>query len=139
MKNRTLLFTASLVLLLGLVGTACTTTTQITAPPAEPVAQVETTSVMTASKSIELTALDPQNGETALDLLKSSGAEIEVKSFGEMGSFINSINGVAGDTENYWSFYVNGEYAQQAADKTILKPGDKVKFVFEQVSTAPAM
>lgn len=95
------------------------------------------TTTTSAQTTIELTAANLAQGETALDLLKNSGAKVEMKSYGDMGSFINSINGQAGGAENYWAFYINDKYAEQAADKTILKPGDRVKFVYEKVTTAP--
>lgn len=93
----------------------------------------DTTSVAKQQTSIELVANQTDEGKTALDVLKNSGAQVETKSYGDAGSFITAINGVAGDASNYWSFYVNDQYAQQAADKTEVKQGDRIKFIYEKV------
>ncbi|MBP7875987.1 DUF4430 domain-containing protein [Candidatus Woesebacteria bacterium] len=103
----------------------------------EEVAPTSTISGEIVSTTIELVAEDPAADTTAADLLKNSGADVEMTSYGDLGSFITSINGAAGDADNYWAFYVNDEYAQQAADKTMLKDGDRVKFVFEKVAASP--
>lgn len=157
MKNRTLLLATSL-LLVSIAVSGCTplkqkvqqlqqqsaTVIEQTMPvdeqtitSSQSASVTNGTATMTASTTIELVAQNPQPGETALDLLKGSGARVEMKSYGDMGSFITSVNGMAGDAENYWAFYVNDKYAEQAADKTLLKPGDRVKFVYEKVLAAP--
>lgn len=102
------------------------------------------TSVNPASEVVEVTQEETnaqillaadEDGQTALELLTASAA-VETKDYGEAGLFVTSINGVAGDNEHYWAFYVNDEYAQQSADQTILKTGDNVKFVYEKVDAA---
>lgn len=90
----------------------------------------------TPATVIELIAKTVNAKETALDLLKNSGAKVETKSYGKMGSFIIAINGMASDATHYWAFYLNDHYAQQAADRTVLKPGDRIKFAYENVSDA---
>lgn len=50
--------------------------------------------------------------------------------------FVTSINGVAGDNEHYWAFYVNDEFAQQGVSQTVLEGGDVVKFVYEEINQA---
>lgn len=88
-----------------------------------------------ASATIEFTVRDATAKTTALDALRASGARVELQSYGDAGSFITTINDLKGNTGNYWAFYHNGEYAQQAADKTIVKNGDRLQFVYERVTT----
>lgn len=73
-----------------------------------------------------------QNEQVALELLESN-AVVETQEFGDAGKFVTSINGLAGNNQNYWAFYVNGEYAQQGASQTILQEGDTIKFVYEAI------
>ncbi len=143
MKNRTLLFLA-LLLTISLTTSACTsvkdrfTGAQPTATPDEQGQVVTTEQTESSSKIvIELTAQNPAPGETAMDLLKNSGTKVEAKSYGDAGTFITSLNDLEGDAANYWAMYVNDEYAQEAADKTVIKNGDRVKFVYERISTTP--
>ncbi len=76
-----------------------------------------------------------QSGQTALELLEAK-AEIETKDYGEAGVFVTSINGVVGDNEHYWAFYVNDEFAQQGVSQTVLESSDVVKFVYEEIEQA---
>ena len=140
---------AGALLVLGFTMTGCTATMPDSAPTTDTSSVMmqesqtsTTTDGITTQESqglIELTAGEVDEGTTAMALLQKSGARVVATDYGEMGSFITAINDVAGTTENYWSFYVNDVYATQAADKTVLKAGDRVKFVFERVSAAPAM
>ena len=91
--------------------------------------------VLPFAREFEYTATE--SGQTALDLLKQYNI-IEVKAFG-FGTMITGIEGLMADENNYWAFYVNGEYAKQAADQTNLNAGDTVRFVYEPVSGAEAM
>lgn len=75
------------------------------------------------------------SGQTALDLLKDN-ADVQLKEY-EFGSFIEGINGVLGDEKQYWAFYVNREYANEAADKIILNVGDVTTFRLEPVEAFP--
>lgn len=99
--------------------------------------QDSTTASASAKITIELTAVNPRSGQTAFELLKESGAQVTAESYGDAGSFITSINDLKGDSDNYWAFYINDQYANQAADKTVVKHGDRVKFVYERVLARP--
>ncbi len=90
----------------------------------------EQSSTVIAPEIFVLTA--EEDGVTAQELLEEN-ASVQTKSFGEAGEFIESINGLTGNEKSYWAFYVNDEYAMQAANKTILKKGDVVKFVYTPV------
>ncbi len=74
-----------------------------------------------------------EDEQLALDLIVSQ-ATIETADYGTAGKFVTSINGLAGNNQNYWAFYVNGEYAQKGASQTILKKGDIIKFTYEAVT-----
>jgi len=73
---------------------------------------------------------------TVFDVLKNKATEMglnfKTKEY-DFGVLIEAI----GEKENgqggkYWLYYVNGEMPMVSADKTILKPGDKVEFKFEK-------
>ncbi|GIK84319.1 MAG: hypothetical protein BroJett025_09410 [Patescibacteria group bacterium] len=74
-----------------------------------------------------------QSGQIALELIEAN-ATIETQDFGDAGKFVTSINGLAGNSQNYWAFYLNGEYAEQGVSQTILEKGDTIKFVYEAIS-----
>ncbi len=71
------------------------------------------------------------DGENAFELLKNV-AIVEYKEY-DFGVFVESINGVKGDDEHFWSFYLNGEQAKAGADQTILQKGDKVEWRYEEI------
>lgn len=73
------------------------------------------------------------SGQIALELLEAN-ATVETQEFGDAGKFVTSINGLVGNNQNYWAFYLNDEYAQQGASQTILEKGDRVKFVYEAIT-----
>lgn len=88
------------------------------------------------SQSVRVVS-DFHEGITAFNLLKSKAEELNInlktKSYENLGVLVEAI----GDTENgqdgkYWLYYVNGEMPQVAADKYLLKTGDKVEFKFEK-------
>lgn len=79
---------------------------------------------------------ESKEGMTAFDLLKEKTIELnltlETKTY-DMGIFIEAI----GDKKNgeggkYWLYYINSQMPQVAADKYLLKVGDKVEFKFEK-------
>jgi|GEM_PF-1647881 len=74
-----------------------------------------------------------ESGLVALELLEDSAA-IETKDFGTAGKFVTSINGLSGNNEYYWAFYLNSEYAEQGISQTTLNKGDVINFVYEAVS-----
>ncbi|NCN06691.1 MAG: DUF4430 domain-containing protein [Candidatus Pacebacteria bacterium] len=73
--------------------------------------------------------------QTALDLLKDS-AQVEYEEF-DFGVMVTGINGVVVDEKHYWALYVNDEYATAGASETILKTGDTMKWVYEEISQTP--
>lgn len=75
-----------------------------------------------------------QSGETAFTLLEQR-AEIESTDYGSAGKFITSINGLSGDDNHFWAFYVNGESSQTGASQTQIEAGDLVEFKYEVIET----
>lgn len=82
-------------------------------------------------ESIELVATS--DNTNAFDLLKTSH-EVVFDQY-DFGVFIKSIDGLEGNNEYYWAFYVNGVYGKTAIDKTILNSGDKLELIYEKVNT----
>ncbi|HOZ03104.1 MAG TPA: DUF4430 domain-containing protein [Candidatus Woesebacteria bacterium] len=86
-------------------------------------------------KQLEYVLTAERDGQTALELLQAS-EQVELSIY-EFGSLVKSIDNLAVNDAYYWAFYVNGEYAQQAADKTVLAVGDKVEFKYEKIEAFP--
>ncbi len=80
-------------------------------------------------REYQLTA--SQSGQTPFELITAE-EEVEYEEF-DAGVFINSINNLAGNKDFYWALYVNDEYAQKAADKIELEPGDTALFSYEEI------
>jgi len=134
--KRSSLFGLLTILFLGTTLSACnlqlkTTDTPEANQPTPNVAQLAPSDAQPTT--IEITAWE--DGQTALALLDSV-ATVQKQEYG-FGVFVEGVNGLLGDQNNYWAFYVNDEYAQQGADQTILQTGDVVRFVYEPVSTSP--
>ncbi len=56
-----------------------------------------------------------------------SAANIAVgATWSSYGAFVNSIGGFAGDSNNYWLWFLNGDVAQVGIDSYQLQSGDKV-------------
>ncbi|NCN82460.1 MAG: DUF4430 domain-containing protein [Candidatus Pacebacteria bacterium] len=89
--------------------------------------------VMETTISLSFAAMT--DGQTALDLLKES-AQVEYQEF-DFGVMVTSINGVAADEKHYWGLYVNDEYATAGASETVLKTGDTMKWIYEEISDSP--
>jgi len=67
-------------------------------------------------------------GKTSLELLKKT---VPVKTKGEgKNAFVIMINNYEADSnkKEYWSFYVNGQYAQVGAGSYILKNNDRIEW-----------
>lgn len=73
---------------------------------------------------------------TPFSLLEEATTDhsIEIKTTKyDFGIFVNSINGVEGNDQMFWKYYVNDEEGTVASDNFILSPGDQVKWVYEEV------
>ena len=80
--------------------------------------------------AVQTIAYDGEDGQNALDLLKSK-AEIQTQD-SSIGVFVVSINGVPNSEDHFWMFYVNGELAQVNADQYTTKADDKIEWRYDQ-------
>jgi hypothetical protein len=71
-------------------------------------------------------------GKNALELLKAS-YQIQSKEYSGLGEFVESINGITPDKDQFWSFYVNGKQAAVGASAYITKNGDVIEWKLEKV------
>ncbi|MFA6551818.1 MAG: DUF4430 domain-containing protein [Patescibacteria group bacterium] len=74
-----------------------------------------------------------KEGTTVFDILQAGTKKLELDLATQtysIGVFINSIGDKKNGQENYWTYYVNGKFAQVAADKYKLKAGDRVEWIF---------
>jgi hypothetical protein len=71
-----------------------------------------------------------REGDSVLGLLDTlevrHGIATERRNFPGMGVFIEAIHGVRNSNNFYWQYWVNGAYAQVAAEQYILQDGDNV-------------
>lgn len=73
------------------------------------------------------------SGKIALDLLKEN-YEVTTQD-SDFGEFVTSINGTEADSNaEYWSFYVNGEYASEGAGTYQTTEGEKIEWKLEQLN-----
>jgi hypothetical protein len=87
------------------------------------------------SEDGKIVSYEGVEGQNALQLLKSY-TTTETEEFTGIGEYVTRINGLLADsTENYWSFYVNGETAQVGAGDYVTKDGDQIEWRLEDVST----
>jgi hypothetical protein len=84
------------------------------------------------TKAVEPIVYEVQADESnAFELLKDS-QEIEFKEY-DFGVFVESINGIAGDSKHFWALYVNNEKSLTGADQTTVNKGDTVEWRYEEV------
>lgn len=81
-------------------------------------------------KSVEFSA-----GMTAFDILKGGAANLGIPlktKIYDIGVFVEAIGDKEGGQDGkYWMYYVNGQFAQIAADRNKIKAGDRVEWKFE--------
>lgn len=120
-----------LLIILTAVFAGCINRHQKQESPAENQAVLEQTAGPDGQETrVKLTATE--SGQTALELLEAN-ATVSTIDYGDAGQFVNGINGVFGDDENFWSFYYNGEFALVGPSQTELSEGDTIEFVYEKI------
>lgn len=87
------------------------------------------------------------DGSTAADLteqeLKAAGLTYDSQGTSGASFYLASITrngktyGWDQSTGRYWQLYVNGEYSQKMAGQVVLKPGDKVQWVYAADNEKP--
>ena len=123
-KSSKLLF--PLILVVVIITTGCGLQPNTTTTPINEVTE-EKPNVET--QSIKLTG---QEDKTAMEILKASH-KIGTKSFGEIGEFIEEIDGVKSDTKHFWAFYINGESSNVGAGQYETKNSDLIEFKLEEI------
>lgn len=73
-----------------------------------------------------------QEGKTALEALKSFH-NVETKSYGELGEFIDSIDSIKPDAKHFWAFYVNGKNSSTGAGEYNTHDDDTLEFKVEPI------
>ncbi|HYC79883.1 MAG TPA: DUF4430 domain-containing protein [Candidatus Binatia bacterium] len=73
-----------------------------------------------------------QDGRNAMELLKSLH-RVETQSFGDMGEFVKSINGIEPDSTRFWAMYVNGSISQTGAEQYVTKSSDTIEWKLEEI------
>jgi len=75
------------------------------------------------------------NGESVYSFMNRLKDEKKItfteKTYSGMGQFIDEINGIKGNGEKHWIYYVNGEKAKIGVTVNKLKSGDVVSWKYE--------
>lgn len=69
----------------------------------------------------------------ALDSVsKTETIGVDTKDYGDMGIFVESINGIGNDVSDgkWWQFWINGEYAQAGVSQVAISDGDAIEFIY---------
>jgi hypothetical protein len=73
-----------------------------------------------------------EEGKSALVLLKDKYS-VQTKEFPGVGEFVENINGVSPNGNQFWAFYVNGVSSTEGASQYITKPTDKIEWRLEEI------
>lgn len=74
------------------------------------------------------------DGSTAYDAMvalskkKENKFSFHSKDYGDLGNFIDEINGVKGTPGKYWIYYINNKKATLGVSKYVLKAGDRISW-----------
>lgn len=90
----------------------------------KPAQQAQTTT--SSQQTTTYIAYDGQEGQSALDLLKTKAAVATQDS--AYGPYVDQINDTKATDGKYWSFYVNGQMASLGAADYTTKAGDKIEW-----------
>lgn len=120
--------TLLLLIIAGLTLAGCDTV-QTPEQVREPAAEVTLSEAPEAIQTFEFVA-----GADDTDVLSATlkRTEVEFKQY-DFGAMVESISGQQANESNYWALYINDEYAMAGADQTLLNPGDRVQWVFEEI------
>lgn len=73
-----------------------------------------------------------EDGKNAMELLKAK-YRVETQSFGGVGEFVKSINGIEPGATHFWSLYVNGSQSQVGATEYMTKSTDSIEWKLEEI------
>jgi hypothetical protein len=125
------------IVLLSLGGLIIYNNNQATQPAESSLKTVDqsvqpTNSEISFSEDRKIVSYEGVTGMTALEILKNlTNVTTEDSSFGE---FVTSINGLeAINNKEYWSFFVNGEYANEGAGTYKTTDGENLEWRLEEL------
>lgn len=101
-------------------------------PEAKIVQQETSNSTISFSEDKKIVSYEGQDDKTALEVLKElTEVTTDTASFGE---FVTGINGLEADSSSqYWSFYVDGDYASEGAGTYQSSNGEKLEWRLEEL------
>lgn len=73
-----------------------------------------------------------EDGRNAMNLLKAN-YRVETQSFGDMGEFVKSIDGIEPDNTHFWALYINGTISQVGAEVYVTKSSDQIEWKLEKI------
>ena len=131
-------------------GNNATTSAGTTAPAAETtaaytVANGAHSKIGSGKFSFVLEVIDGNGGSTVFDVASDKSTVGEALSSiglisgeqGDYGLYVKTVNGITADydkDQTYWSFYIDGEYAQTGVDMTAVNDGSTYKLAIETMA-----
>lgn len=118
-----------LLLVIGLIALVLVSgcTTQISETELQEPILVEVTVMLADGTELVNEDVMVEEGETAYDALTKL-VTVEAEEY-SIGKFITTIEGVNPEADEYWAFYIDGEYAQVGPDGFAIE--DEVELLFK--------
>ncbi|MBX4187658.1 MAG: DUF4430 domain-containing protein [Candidatus Doudnabacteria bacterium] len=73
-----------------------------------------------------------EDGRSALDILKSKH-NVVTQDFGDLGEFVQAIDGSESDSSHFWALYVNGSQSQVGGSQYVTKSTDTIEWKLEEI------
>jgi hypothetical protein len=112
--------------------TACSSLSTVAPEPTPSALNQEVTSPAVtedAQPTIELVATE--DGQLVSELTESEH-QVEYKEY-DFGVMVQSIDGLAADSDHFWALYVNDAFGEAGATQLTVNQGDRVKWVYEEL------
>ncbi|MFC1687828.1 DUF4430 domain-containing protein [Patescibacteria group bacterium] len=94
----------------------------------------EVTLVISGGENVRTMNFNVAGGETALDILTRASLRenfvIDSTRF-DFGVMVDAIDGVGGEENRFWLYYVNGNAATVGVDAYVAESGDIIEFRYE--------
>jgi len=129
-KTGKIIITAMMMLCMMLSLTACGTKDNNAGTTGD-VKHIEVMIYDSTGKEIYDKKVDTEETFLYNALMKMDDLKIEATNSG-YGEFITSINGVAGQGNYYWNYYVNGKYSTVGVSTYEVQNNDNIKFILER-------
>ena len=82
-------------------------------------------------------AVEVESGATVLQAMQKLSTESDFsfngREFPGLGYFVEEINGVKGNADKFWAYYVNDILASVGVSQYVLKTGDIINFKYEKI------